>query len=108
MSESAQPVAAPDPDALPSFEQNQSLALLYDISRELTAILGIGAAVAVAAVVAGAGQAAFLGVQRKRKKRETGDQGDEALRDAHWFSGVWFWRDWRRWAGVYNNFFGRE
>src|ERR1700722_19049846 len=42
MSESAQPAAAPDPDALPSFEQNQSLALLYDISRELTAILDRG------------------------------------------------------------------
>src|ERR1700722_5547077 len=39
MSESAQPAAAPDPNALPSFEQNQSLAVLYDISRELTAIL---------------------------------------------------------------------
>src|SRR3984957_7129447 len=42
MSESAQPAAAPDPNALPSFEQNQSLALLYDISRELTAILDRG------------------------------------------------------------------
>src|ERR1700721_3163516 len=42
MSESAHPAAAPDPNALPSFEQNQSLALLYDISRELTAILDRG------------------------------------------------------------------
>src|SRR6202021_2148372 len=39
MSESANPAAAPDPNALPSFEQNQSLTLLYDVSRELTAIL---------------------------------------------------------------------
>ena len=42
MSDTAQPApgAAPaDPKALPSFEQNQTLALLYDVSRELTAIL---------------------------------------------------------------------
>ena len=39
MSESAKPAAAPDPNALPSFEQNQALTLLYDVSRELTAIL---------------------------------------------------------------------
>ena len=39
MSESAKPAAVPDPNALPSFEQNQSLTLLYDVSRELTAIL---------------------------------------------------------------------
>src|SRR5271156_3799712 len=39
MSDSAQPAPAPDPNVLPSFEQNQTLALLYDVSRELTAIL---------------------------------------------------------------------
>src|ERR1700677_3989214 len=39
MSESAKPAAAPDPNALPSFEQNQALTSLYDVSRELTAIL---------------------------------------------------------------------
>jgi sigma-B regulation protein RsbU (phosphoserine phosphatase) len=41
MSDSAQPVAGSktDPNLLTPFEQNQALALLYDVSRELTSIL---------------------------------------------------------------------
>jgi phosphoserine phosphatase RsbU/P len=41
MSDSAQPAAGSktDPNALPPFGENQSLTLLYDVSRELTSIL---------------------------------------------------------------------